>query len=202
MARVSHGRIISRYIRTMHRMSLVSLLVACGATTAPTSTAPTAPTSTAPTPAVQASDIAPQLFTVDQLRAGCPESRTIEFRMAVDGKPTTIEHWEFTVVSASQATIHAITRDESGVVLNDETGSSTWDELHQHGQFPAASTTFEDNVRITVPAGSFTTRLYVVKRDGVTQRFWFAPELPGPPVLFTTERDGKVLMHSEMLRAR
>jgi hypothetical protein len=182
----------------VYRVSLVSLLVACGATTTPT---PTTPIPTAPA-AAQAPDIAPQLFTVEQLREGCPQGRTIEFRIAVDGKPTTIEHWEFTVVSASEATIHAVTRDESGAVLDDETGSSTWDDLHHHGQFPAASTTFEDNVRVTVPAGNFTTRLYVVTRDGVTQRFWFAPDLPGPPVLFTTERDGKVLMHSEMLRAR
>jgi hypothetical protein len=131
-------------------MSLLSFVVACGATTAPTPAAPTpmGPTPMSPT-AVRDPDFAPQLFTVEQLRAGCPQGRTIEYRVAVDGKPMTIEHWEFTVVSASEATIHAITRDESGVVLNDETGSSTWDELHRHGQFPASSTAFEDNVPIT-----------------------------------------------------
>ena len=143
-----------------------------------------------------ATDIAPQLFTVEQLRAGNPQGRIIEFRMEADGKPTTIEHWEFTAVDAENATIHAITRDESGTVLADETGTSTWTELHKHGQFPAAATTIEDNVQITVPAGTFTARLYTVKAGDTTRQFWFATELPGPPVQFTTEQAGKVVQRA------
>ena len=122
--------------------------------------------------------------------------------MEADGKPTTIEHWEFTASDEAQATIHAITKDETGKVLADETGSSKWEELHKHGQFPAAATTIEDNVEITVPAGTFKTRLYTVKAGEATRRFWFATELPGPPVQFTTEQAGKVVMRAQMLRAK
>ena len=155
-----------------------------------------------PAPTTPASDIAPQLFTVEQLRAGIPQGRIIEIRMEVDGKPTTIEHWELTAVDAQQATIHSITRDEAGKVLADQTGSTKWEELHKHGQFPAAATTIEDNVEITVPAGTFKTRLYTVKAGEATRRFWFAAELPGPPVQFTTEQNGKVVMRATMLRAK
>jgi hypothetical protein len=126
----------------------------------------------------------------------------IELRMELDGKPTTIEHWEFTKVDATSATIHSITRDEAGTTLADETSTSTWAELHDHAKFPAASTTFEDNVSLTVPAGTFTTRHYTVTRDGAKSELWFAVDLPGPPVLFTTEKDGKVIMRGTMLRAR
>ena len=153
-------------------------------------------------PAKPTSEFAPQLFTVEQLRAGIPQGRIIELRMELDGKPTTIEHWEFTAVDAEQATIHSITRDEAGNMLADQTGSSKWAELHKHGQFAAAATTIEDNVEITVPAGTFKTRLYTVKRGDAIARFWFAAELPGPPVQFTTEKAGKVVMRAQMLRAK
>jgi len=146
--------------------------------------------------------IAPQLFTVEQLRAGNPQGRIIELRMEADGKPTTIEHWEFSAVTADAATIHSISRDEAGTVLADETGTSTWEDLHEHGQFPAAATTIEDNVELTVPAGTFTTRLYTVKDGDATRRFWFAADLPGPPVQFTTEQGGKTVQRAQMLRAR
>ena len=176
------------------------MLFACGS--APTlAPAPPAPKPESSTPA-PATGFAPQLFTVGQLRAGHAKGRIIELRMEVDGKTATLERWEFTVVDDASATIHAITRDFEGQIIADQTSTSTWIELHKHGQFPAATTTFEDNVSVTVPAGTFTTRLYTVKTDVGTRRFWFAVDLPGPPVQFTTEKDGKIAMRAQMLRAR
>jgi hypothetical protein len=142
------------------------------------------------------------LFTVADLRNGNQPGRVIELRMEADGKPTTIEHWEFTAASDETTTIHSITKDETGKVLADETGTSTWAELHKHGQFPASATMIEDNVEITVPAGTFKTRLYTVKAGDATRRFWFATELPGPPVQFTTEQNGTIVQRAQMLRAR
>jgi hypothetical protein len=175
------------------RVALALVLAACGGS----STQTVVPRETA-----SIAEHAPQLFTVEQLREGIPAGRVIELRMEVEGKPTTVQHWEFTKVDESGATIHSITKDESGTVLADETGTSTWAELHSHAKFPAATTTIEDNVSLTVPAGTFTTRLYTVTVDGATRKLWFASELPGPPVQFTTEKDGKVVMRAVMLRAR
>jgi hypothetical protein len=178
------------------RLVIVLALVACSHAAPPPAKPAAAPTSPAD------GEIAPQLFTVEQLRAGNPQGRVIELRMEAEGKPTMTEHWEFTAVDAQTATIHAITRDESGAVVADETGTSKWTELHKHAHFPAAATTIQDNVQVTVPAGTFTTRLYTVKAGDATRQFWFAPELPGPPVQFTTEQGGKVVMRAQMLRAR
>jgi hypothetical protein len=139
---------------------------------------------------------------VEQLRAGNAPGRVIEYRVEADGKPTTVEQMTFTQATADEATIHGVSKDEAGNVLSDETATAKWVDLHKHGQFPAAATTIEDNVEVTVPAGTFKTRLYTVKAGDATRRFWFAADLPGPPVQFTTEQAGKVVQRSVMLRAR
>ncbi len=164
---------------------------------------PAAPAGAPATPSASSQgDIAPQLFTVDQLRAASPSGRVIEFRMEVEGKPTIIDHWEFTSANADTVTIHAVRRDEVGNVVSDESQTAAWVDLHKHGQFPAAATTIQDNVQLTIPAGTFTTRLYTVKTGDSIRRLWFATDLPGPPVQFTTEQAGKVVMRATMLRAR
>jgi hypothetical protein len=178
----------------MHGLVLAVALVACSQ---PTQTGPAAPA-----PASTPSEFAPQLFTVEQLRAGNLPGRVIELRVEAEGKPTTIEQMSFTAATADEVTIRSVSKDESGKVLADETVAARWTELHKHGQFPAAATTFEDNVEITVPAGTFKTRLYTVTAGDATRRFWFAADLPGPPVQFTTEQAGKVVLRAQMLRAR
>ena len=142
------------------------------------------------------------LFTVADLRNGNLPGRVIELRIEADGKPTLITRFEFTAATGEAATIHTVMKDEAGKVVQDQTDNVPWAELHTHGQFPAAATTIEDNVQVTVAAGTFKTRLYTVKADDATRRFWFATDLPGPPVQFTTEQAGKVVMRGEMLRAR
>lgn len=192
----------------MRRFCLVLVFAACSHAAPATSPAvtPAAPpaeplaSSTASTSADAA--FAPQLFTVEQLRDGNPRGRVIELRIEADGKPTTILRMEFVDVDATRATIHSTIREEDGTVVSDETGAATWDELHTHGQYPATATTIDDNVTVTVPAGTFTTRLYTTTSDGMTRKFWFATDMPGPPVQMTTEQGGKVVMHGQMVRAR
>lgn len=175
-------------------IAMVMFVAACGSSTSQTKPAAT--------PAADGS-FAPRLFSLEQLRQGTQKGRVIELRIAVEGKPPMVDHWEFTAVDADGATIHSVTRDANGQVIADETGTSKWTELHDHAKFPSASTRFEDGVVLTVPAGTFKTRLYTVRSDATTvRRFWFAVDLPGPPVQFTTEKDGKVVMRAEMLRAR
>ncbi len=147
-------------------------------------------------------DHAPPLFTLAQLRDGNPRGRVIELHIEDEGKPTTIERWELTVVDAESATIRAVTRDEAGVTVSDTTARTTWSELLSHSLFPADATTVEDNVSVTVPAGTFVTRLYTVTLADKVRRFWFSVEHPGPPVQLTTERGGTLEMRVRMLRVR
>ena len=156
------------------------------------------------TPDAPAADAAtaPRLFTQAQLRAGTPQGRVIELRIEAAGEPTVIDRWEFIAVDETGATIQSVTRDVAGAVIAEAVGRSTWAELHAHGAFPAAATTVEDGVALTVPAGDFTTRLYVVTDGASTRRFWFAVDLPGPPVQLTTEQGGVEVLRVQMLRAR
>lgn len=182
----------------MHRVVLVLAVAACSQPAQPsraTSAPAVAETSTA-------GDIAPSLFTVEQLRAGNPPGRVIEYRAEAEGKPAKLEYLEFVAATPDEATIHSITKDETGAVLADQSSTAKWIDLHKHGQFPAAATTIEDNVELTVPAGTFKTRLYTVKDGDTTKRYWFAVDLPGPPIQFTTERAGKLVQRAQMLRAR
>lgn len=181
----------------MHRLALALVLVGLAACNHDRAPKPVANAATDPS-----GEFAPQLFTVDQLREACFVGRVIEYRIAAEGKPTTIEHWEFVAADDHEATIHSITRDEAGKVLEDTTAKTAWDELHKHGQFPAAATTIEDGVSLIVTAGTFQTRLYTVKAGDTVQRFWFAVNLPGPPVQFTTEQGGTEIQRAEMLRAK
>ncbi|HEY4060107.1 MAG TPA: hypothetical protein VGM39_26010 [Kofleriaceae bacterium] len=145
---------------------------------------------------------APMLFTVDQLRAGCPQGRKIELRIEMAGKPAVVEDWEFIKVDKVGATIHSVTHGEDGEPISEETSTSKWTDLHQHAKFPAATTTIDDKVELTIPAGTYTTRLYTVTDGATTKRFWFAVDLPGPPVQFSTETNGTLVMRAMMVRAK
>lgn len=174
------------------RSLVLALLVACGGKTS----------TPAPAPAQVAQPEYLQMFGVEELRAGCPQGRVIEIRVEENGKPTHIERMEFVSVDAETATVHATSRDEAGTILSDQTGKARWDELAMHGRFPAKSTATEDNVSITVPAGTFTTRAFHVDAGATKRTLWFSTTLPGPPVKFTTEEGGVVVMTATMLRAK
>jgi len=76
-------------------------------------------------------------------------------------------------------------------------------ELQAHASFPSKDThIFED--RCQVPAGSFDCWVYRVRRreNGKLHelRYWFAKELPGPPVLLEEERAGTRTLTMTLLR--
>jgi len=117
----------------------MSFVAACASSTATKATA---------TPPIMADgSFAPRLFTVAELRDGMPRGRVIELRMQIEGKPTTVDHWEVTAADAEGATIHSVTRDAAGQITADETGTSKWTELHDHAKFLAASTRIADGSR-------------------------------------------------------
>ena len=70
---------------------------------------------------------------------------------------------------------------------------------------PAAgsfSLTQIEDTDVEVPAGRFRAKLYTVVHGDTVKRLWFATELPGPPVSYTTVKNGKEVLRMTMLRAR
>lgn len=67
--------------------------------------------------------------------------------------------------------------------------SGTWEELRLHARFPASSATREREVRET-PLGQLEGWLYKVQGEEGLTEFFFADNLPGPPVVYSREGHG------------
>jgi hypothetical protein len=67
--------------------------------------------------------------------------------------------------------------------------AGTWEELRLHARFPAATASRERAERDT-SLGTLAGWLYRVQgEDGVTE-FFFADDLPGPPVIYGRQGEG------------
>lgn len=180
-------------VRPFVRLAFVfSLLAACGpaAVEAPPPPPPAAPA------------VAPIPYTVDQLREGCPAGRVIVFRMEMAGKPAVRRAMRFVAVTPEGADVETTVVDDTGAPLKAPSREhASWEELRKHGAFPQDRTTIAEDT-VTTPAGTFACSVYTVRGEGdEVKRFWFAKTMPGPPVLFFTEKGGARAMTSTLVAA-
>ncbi len=174
------------------------LLLAC----APKTAAPSAPTDAPTAPAATAPETLPTPYTAEQLRAAMPVGTTMRYRLDAAEQPTMEQRWVVTAADEQTCTIASTMHDpQSGELKVDEGAeTSAWTELRDHAAFPPGLTT-ETSEEIDIPAGHFATRVYHVRQpDGPIRHFWFAPELPGPPVqMVVAAPDGTELMKMTLL---
>lgn len=141
---------------------------------------------------------APTPFTAEEIRAGCPDGRTIRLLVEVDGAPTGLQTNRFHDGDAEGATIEAQRLTLSGEPVGPpERARVTWLGLQGHASFPADSVTIEPDV-ITTPLGHLDCLRYTRANAAGIDRFWFATSLPGMPALYETERDGRVVLRVTM----
>jgi hypothetical protein len=182
-------------------------LAACGSatTTNPTSPADDAtPRAGDIDPAKEKADAPPEMeatpYTAEQIRDATHAGRKYVFSVEAAGAPAKRKTMRFLGADASGALIESETSnaDGSGVVA-EPASHATWGELRDHAQFPKAVVARSETITKT-RAGDFACLVYTVRgKDGETTTFHFAKNLPGPPVLFSTEKDGKVVMKSELV---
>ena len=192
----------------MRALFAVCLLAAagCGASESGPAT-PSAAPSTGSTAGALASSSARALFptpyTADQLRTASRVGRMYVFRVEVPGKPTVLRILAFTRIEAARVEVTTSTKTEAGEAIGaPEPRWATWEELRTHAEFPRDRVTTVDE-EITVPAGRFLCTVYTVQKDGgETARFYFAKEMPGPPVLFYSEKGGARGMTSTLVEYR
>lgn len=131
----------------------------------------------------------PAPFTWEQIRAATKSGRTYRFKVEVPGKPAKERVLTFTKV------------DDDGCELytgNGEPRRMGWPTLQRHAEFPKERvTTREETVKL--PAGKFDCIVYEVKNDDDVSTYYFAKSLPGAPVLFYVEQDGKRIRTTTLL---
>lgn len=79
----------------------------------------------------------------------------------------------------------------------------SWSELVQHARFPEKDTTITDT-SLEVPIGRFDCWLYTLNiRDDqgrpLERRFFFAKELPGPPIHAETLAEGRKILRTTLI---
>lgn len=144
----------------------------------------------APPPKPHEAGMFPTPFTAEQIRDATKAGRTYEYKVETEGNPPGKRVMTFVRVDAEGADL---------VTDGGAPTRVTWEDLRKHAEFPqpVVSTRTESK---TVPAGTFDCVVYVVQgTPGEVRTFYFAKTLPGAPVLFFTEKDGKRVMTSTLV---
>jgi hypothetical protein len=123
-------------------------------------------------------------FTAEQIRDATKNGRTYRYKVEVPNKP--IKEYAITFKNV----------DEGGAELHsggDRAKRYGWLTLQQQSEFPKDKVKTHDE-KLKTPAGKFECVVYeVAGDDGEVWTYYFAKKLPGAPVFFYVERNGKRL---------
>lgn len=142
---------------------------------------------------------APTPFTADQIAASCaPDAMRVYHQ--TNQTDTTINTMIFHENDGTHVTLEMVAQDESGNELARFTGPKVaWTELQGHASFDSAYTKITRK-SVTVSAGTFDCWQYRIEMNGAPIRtLSFAINLPGPPILLTSESDGDKTVLMELL---
>ncbi len=128
--------------------------------------------------------IYPAPFTAEQIRNATKEGRTYRFKVEVPNKNTTEYAITFRKVDANGAEVF------NG---SDSPKRVGWLALQQQSEFPKEKVKTHPE-KLKTPAGKFDCVVYeLTGEDGEVFTYYFAKKLPGAPVFFFVERNGKRL---------
>jgi len=147
---------------------------------------------------------APTPYSAEQIRDASPKGRKIVFQVEMWGKPMLFRTMTFIT---SKPTEMAVENDTTGLdgkrVGTKQIIVGSWTDLQSHASFPSENTLIT-TATITVPAGSFDCWLYEVSttKDGKSsvQKYWFAKNLPGPPVCLEESAQDKLVYKMVLLK--
>lgn len=145
--------------------------------------------------------LAPFPFTPEAIRERCVEGMILTFRVVARGQQPVIQHMRFHEWDQIGVNVEIRRETSDGKALGSVADArSTWTSLRDHASFPSAATV-RLREKLSTPAGEWNCWVYVVVGpDGGTTRFWFADQLPGPPVLLDQEQDGERIMRMELIK--
>jgi len=126
----------------------------------------------------------PAPFTAEQIRSATKAGRTYRYKVEMPNKPAKEYAITFRNVDDGGAEVHT---------GGDKVKRMSWAVLQQQSEFPKDKTETHEE-KLKTPAGKFECIVYVVTMDeGEVWTFYFAKKLPGAPVYFFAERNGKRL---------
>lgn len=140
---------------------------------------------------VKKGPVYPAPYTWEQIRAATKSGRTYRYRVEMPGKPARERVLTFTKVDDDGCEIFA---------GGGEPKRKGWVSLQKDAEFPKDRVkTYEESVKL--PGGKFDCIVYEVRgKDGEVSTYYFAKTLPGAPVLFWSEVDGKRVRTTTLLQ--
>ncbi len=133
----------------------------------------------------------PAPFAWEEIRAATKSGRTYRYRVEVRGKPAKERVLTFVKVDADGCEIFA---------GGDAPRRKGWPSLQKDSEFPKDKVSVREET-VKLPGGKFDCMVYEVRgNDGEVTTYYFARTLPGAPVLFYTEVDGKRVKTTTLLQ--
>ena len=188
---------MNRRVVGLAHLAVAAAAVACGSAPPPKTETPEIDTTQEavpppdPEPIVKKGPVYPAPFSWEEIRAATKAGRTYRFRVEMPGKPARERVLTFTKV------------DDDGCEIFGGTGEPKrrgWVALQKDEEFPKDRVkAYEESIKI--PAGKFDCMVYEVRgKDGEVSTYYFAKSLPGAPVLFWSEVDGKRVRTTTLLQ--
>ena len=154
-----------------------------------------------PEPAlVQADDdaSAPLPYTPEAIRDYCVPGTVLKFILRQGPMDPTFMAFHFTGGDAEWAELEEVHRDANGEEVNRSTQRTSWKDLQSHASFPREQTELSEESCET-RSGTWNCWRYDVKKEGSTERYWFAKDKPGPPVKLEVLAGGAVVFTMELI---
>jgi hypothetical protein len=131
---------------------------------------------------------APTPFSAVQLRGASAPGRTWVFAVTLPDGAVARRVLRFTVTGEVGGTLVTTTLQPDGATPlgPPEESEFTWTELESHARFPGGRTRVDEET-VETRAGRFEALRYTVEGEGGVTRYWFAKDLPGPPVRMLQE---------------
>lgn len=149
--------------------------------------------------AAQDGEFLPTPYTAEQIRDATWVGRRYRFRIESQGSPVVLSEFMFLSVSEEGCRFRHQNFDEGGTALEYPIEvDAVWSELRDHARFPAEGNSVTKG-ETTTPAGTYSVRIYEIREGGVTSRYHFAVDLPGPPVHMESEVDGRITYRMDVI---
>jgi hypothetical protein len=152
---------------------------------------PSAPQAEARAPRESKGQVFPAPFSWEEIRAATKSGRTYRYKVEARGKPAKERVLTFVKVDADGCEIFA---------GGESPKRKGWPSLQKDSEFPKERVQAREET-VKLPGGKFDCMVYEVSgNDGEVTTYYFAKNLPGAPVLFYTDVDGKRMKTTTLLQ--